>query len=351
MRVLIGVDPHKHSHTAAVLDPHGALLDQRRVPATHDGHRALRRWAAHWPERCWAVEGAAGVGRVLAQQLVGDGEHVIDVPAKLAARVRALSPGHGRKADTGDAISIAHAALHVTGLHQVTAEEHTTVLRLLSERRDDLVAARTQTLNRLHRLLAELIPAGAERNLTADAAASLLRRVRPASATAATRRALASELLRDVRLPDRRIAAVEARLRAAVSAAKTSLPRLHGVGPVLAAKLLGDVGDVRRFATKAQFATSNGTAPIEASSGQVVRHRLSRAGNRRLNHALYLIAVVQLRHPTPGRAYYRRKLAEGKSSKEALRCLKRRISDAVSRCLVDDQHHAARAHSTREPAA
>jgi transposase len=93
---------------------------------------------------------------------------------------------------------------------------------------------------------------------------------------------------------------------------------------------------VRRFTTKAQFAAHNGTAPIEASSGQVVRHRLSRAGNRRLNHALHLIAVVQLRHPTAGQAYYRRKLAEGKTRKEALRCLKRRISDAVYRCLVAD---------------
>jgi transposase len=158
MPVLIGVDPHKHSHTTAVLDQHGTLLDQQRFPATRDGHRALRRWAARWPQRHWAVEGAGGVGRILAQQLIAQGEQVTDVPAKLAARVRALSPGHGRKADTGDAISIAHAALHASGLHQVSAEDHPTVLRLLSDRRDDLVRARTQTLNRLHQLLAELHP-------------------------------------------------------------------------------------------------------------------------------------------------------------------------------------------------
>jgi hypothetical protein len=150
--------PHKHSHTTAVLDQHGTLLDQQRFPATRDGHRALRRWAARWPQRHWAVEGAGGVGRILAQQLIAQGEQVTDVPAKLAARVRALSPGHGRKADTGDAISIAHAALHASGLHQVSAEDHPTVLRLLSDRRDDLVRARTQTLNRLHQLLAELHP-------------------------------------------------------------------------------------------------------------------------------------------------------------------------------------------------
>jgi transposase len=108
------------------------------------------------------------------------------------------------------------------------------------------------------------------------------------------------------------------------------------VGPVLAAKLLGEVGDVRRFPTKHHFAAHTGTAPLEASSGQVVRHRLSRAGNRKLNHALYLMAIVQIRHPTAGQAYYRRKRAEGKSPKEALRCLKRRLSDAVYRCLLAD---------------
>ena len=154
---------------------------------------------------------------------------------------------------------------------------------------------------------------------------------------AITRRQLARDLVGEVRGLDRRITAVEARIRTAVTTANTSLLAVHGVGPVLAAWILGAVGDVRRFTTKAQFAVHNGTAPIEASSGQVVRHRLSRAGNRRLNHALYLIAVVQLRHPTAGQAYYRRKLAEGKTRKEALRCLKRRISDAVYRCLVADQ--------------
>ena len=115
---------------------------------------------------------------------------------------------------------------------------------------------------------------------------------------------------------------------------------------MLAAKFLGEVGDVGRFATKARFAAHNGTAPIEASSGQVVRHRLSRAGNRRLNHALYLMAIVQLRHPTAGQAYYRRKIAEGKSPKEALRCLKRRLSDAVYRCLVADQQRSQQTAAT-----
>jgi transposase len=110
MPVMIGVDPHKASHTAAVLDEHGRLLDRQRVPATLDGHQQLRQWAGRWPQRCWAVEGAHGIGRALAQRLVGDGEQVLDVPAKLAARVRVLSVGHGRKSDPDDAVSVAVAA-------------------------------------------------------------------------------------------------------------------------------------------------------------------------------------------------------------------------------------------------
>jgi transposase len=131
---------------------------------------------------------------------------------------------------------------------------------------------------------------------------------------------------------------VKERITAAVGQSKTTLVELFGVGPVLAAKLLGEVGDIGRFPSKHHFAAHTGTAPLEASSGQVVRHRLSRAGDRKLNHALYLMAVVQIRHPTAGQAYYRRKRAEGKSSKEALRGLKRRLSDAVYRCLLADRH-------------
>jgi transposase len=124
------------------------------------------------------------------------------------------------------------------------------------------------------------------------------------------------------------------------------LVQLFGVGPVLAAKLLGEVGDIGRFPTKHHFAAHTGTAPLEASSGQVVRHRLSRAGDRKLNHALYLMAIVQIRHPTAGQAYYQRKLAEGKSAKEALRCLKRRLSDAVYQRLVADHRAAGPATTT-----
>jgi transposase len=266
----------------------------------------------------------------------------VDVPAKLAARVRVLSLGHGRKTDPDDAVSVAVAARNAPWLRQVVVEDQAMVLHLLTNRRDDLVGMRTQTINRLHRLLVDLIPGGAGRNLTADGAAKLLGKVTPTGAPTATRWQLAGDLVADVGDLDQRIAVIEERITAAVTQSKTSLVELFGVGPVLAAKLLGEVGDIRRFPSKHHFAAHTGTAPLEASSGQVVRHRLSRAGDRKLNHALYLMAIVQIRHPTAGQAYYRRKRAEGKSAKEALRCLKRRLSDAVYRCLLADQRDQQR---------
>jgi len=312
MPVMIGVDPHKASHTAAALDEHGQLLGQQRVPATLEGYQQLRRWAERWSQRCWAVEGAHGIGRAVAQRLVGGGEQVLDVPAKLAARVRVLSVGHGRKSDADDAVSVA-------------------------------VAPSTQTINRLHRLLMDLVPGGARRKLTAKPAAALLAAVTPAGAPAVIRWQLAGDLIADVGQLEQRIAAVEVRIKTVVAQANTSLLQLFGVGPVLAATFLGEVGDVRRFPTKHHFAAHTGTAPLEASSGQVIRHRLSRAGDRKLSHALYTMAMVQVRRPSAGQADYRRKLAEGKSPKEALRCLKRRRSDAVYRCLVADQRLAVAA--------
>jgi transposase len=248
-----------------------------------------------------------------------------------------LSVGHGRKSDPDDAVSVAVAAQSVPKLRQVSVEDQAVVLHLLTKRREDLVAGRTQTINRLHRLLVDLVPGGARRNLTAKRAAALLAAITPTGQPAVIRHQLAVELIADVRDLDRRIAVVEARIKAAVAQSNTSLVELFGVGPVLAATFLGEVGDIGRFPSKHHFAAHTGTAPLEASSGQVVRHRLSRAGDRKLNHALYMMAMVQVRRPSAGQVYYQRKLAEGKSPKEALRCLKRRLSDAVYRCLLNDQ--------------
>jgi transposase len=334
--VTIGVDPHKSSHTAAVLDRHQQVLDRLRVPSTRAGYRALRRWAARWPDRRWAIENAAGLGRTLAQWLLGDHEAVVDVPAKLSARVRLLSTGHGRKNDPADAVSTALAACGPTSLQGAALEAHATTLRLLSDRRADLVARRTQVINRLHSLLTRLAPGLTPPHLSAEQATVLLRRVRPTAGPAQTRRLLAKELIREVRHLDAAITASEKQIAAAVKESHTTLVELFGIGAILAAKVLGRVGSIHRFPSAAHFASYCGVAPIEASSGAVIRHRLSRAGDRQLNYALHVMAICQVRGHPAGRAYYLRKRAEGHSEKEALRCLKRRLADVVYRHLLQD---------------
>jgi len=337
MEVVIGVDPHKGTNAVAVLNDREGLLEYAVFATDRAGLRSLARWAKRFGERRWAVEGASGLGRPVAQHLVAAGETVVDVPAKLSSRIRLLSVGNERKNDQVDAICVAVAALRGERLTEVgEEEERATVLRMLSERRKDLTKERTRTLNRLHGLLRDLVPGGAPKNLSARKAALLLRGVRPRVDPALTRRRLAADLIGDVRRLDRGLSDLERHIREVIEQASTSLIGLFGVGPILAAKIIGEVGTIARFPTKAHFASYTGTAPIEASSADVVRHRLSRAGNRQLNHALHLIAICQIRHDTEGRTYYRRKLAEGKSEKEALRCLKRRISDAVFKKLYAD---------------
>jgi transposase len=222
----------------------------------------------------------------------------------------------------------------------VRTDDHATVLRLLVGRYDDLVALRTQAACRLHALLRELVAGGAPLRLSADRAARLLRGAHhPESLVALERKRLAGELLSDIRRLDRELTTIKVRIGDAVAASQTSLLELHGVGPIVAGLIIGYVGDPTRFPTKERFAAYNGTAPIEASSGPRKRHRLNPRGNRKLNHAMHLIAVTQIAHDTAGRVYYDRKIAEGKTNKEALRALKRRISDAVWRQLQRDLDH------------
>jgi len=343
MKVLIGVDPHKGSVAVAAVDEaSGELLERASFPQSCAGLRALERWAQRFSERRWAVENAAGLGRHLAGRLAATGESVVDVPPKLSARVRVLSRGNARKNDGLDAFATALAASRNGQLAVVDPEATSELLRLLSERREDLVAERTRALNRLHGLLRDLLPGGVGGTLSANRVARILRGVRPQGASASLRRRLASEVLRDVRTLDRKIADLNGRIEAEVEASGTTLTEIFGVGPVLAAKIIGTVGSVARFPTKANFASYSGTAPVEASSGEVVRHRLSLAGNRHLNNALHMVAVCQARSDARGGAYYRKKIAEGKSRKEALRCLKRRICDAVFKSLVADSRAPSR---------
>ena len=218
----------------------------------------------------------------------------------------------------------------------VSVEDHALVLRLLAKRNHDLGRLRTQAVCRLHALLCQLVEGGLNRRLTSTNAAAVLRRVRPVTAVQTERKRIAQELLADIRRLDRDLVDVKARIKPAVLASGTTVTDIHGVAFVCAAFILGWTGDIARFPSADHYASYNGTAPREASSGSRTRHRVNRGGNRMLNHAIHIAAVTQMRNDTPGRAYYLRKIDEGKSDKDALRALKRRISDAVYRHLVAD---------------
>jgi transposase len=219
----------------------------------------------------------------------------------------------------------------------VVADDVTVALRLLVDRRDELGRARTEVVSRIHHLLLEIVPGGAKQYLTRGQASYLLRTApAPVGIVAQTRHALARELIEEMTIIDLKIRAADKQLRQLVTTTGSRLSDLNGIGPSGTARLLGDIGDIHRFRTAAHFASWNGTAPIEASSGDQKRHRLSRLGNRRINRVLHIMAIVQLRYDTPGRAYYRRRLAEGKTTMEALRALKRHLSDVIYKQMTRD---------------
>ena len=341
--VMIGVDPHKASHTAAAIGPAEEPLGGIQVRAVASQAAQLLAWAAAWPERTWAVEGATGLGNLPAQQLVTAGEVVLDVQPKMAARVRLLASGNTNKNDPGDARSVAVAALRSRAPRRVAAEDHTAVLKVWSKRYRDLGRTRTQVACRLHAVLADLVPGGFNLEITAGQAASMLKRIRPSGPAARARRELAAQFLADLRRLDTQIRDTRSKLAAAVQASGTTLTEIFGVGPVIAAAILGTVGDPSRFGDRDRFASYDGTAPIEVSSGGRKIHRLSLRGNRRLNHAIHMAAVTQIRHAhSPGRAYFDRKIAEGKTGKEALRALKRQLSDAIYTRLQADAARCGR---------
>jgi transposase len=214
------------------------------------------------------------------------------------------------------------------------------MLRLLCDRRDELSQARAQALNRLHRHFLELIPGGAPVKKSTDQYHDLLTTIRRRDPVGRVCRRMAAEELAELHRLDAQLNAMKAELKAAVEQLGSHLMDIHGIGPAGAARILADVGDVARFPDRAHFASWTGTAPIDASSGEHIRHRLSRAGNRRLNHVLHIATIVQLRRDTDGRAYFERKRSQSKTSMEAMRCVKRRLSDVVYRQLVADADRA-----------
>jgi transposase len=330
------MDPHKRSATIEVMAGDEQVLDGGRFATDAEGYRAMLRFVQRFAHRTWAIEGCQGIGRHIATRLLADGEMVVDVPPKLSARARVFATGQGRKTDATDAHSVALVATRMAGLRSVVNDEHLAVLRILVDRRRSLGEEHTRKIAQVHQLLLELIPGGAKKDLSAAQARALLAKVRPRDITGKTRRRVAAELITDLERIYARKKAANKELNELLAATGTTLTDLHGIGPSGAARLLVEIGDITRFPSKAHFASWTGTAPIDASSGDNVRHRLSRGGNRQINRVLHIMATVQLRNPTEGRAYYDRKKAAGKTSNEAMRCLKRRLSDVVYRQLLDD---------------
>jgi transposase len=337
---MIGIDPHKGSHTAAAVDRNEMVIDTVRVDADCHQRARLLAWAARFEPRTWAVEGATGMGALLAQQLVAAGEHVVDVPAKLSSRVRLLERGRIDKTDPNDARSAAIVGWRTPALNIVCGlDEHRVVLRLLADRDHHVTANRTRTICRLHALLCLLIEGGTGRLLTVDKTEQLLASVHIDGPVTRERVTAGRQLLDEIRVLDAARKELRTRTSETVTASATTITEIHGIGPLIAAIIIGRVGDITRFPTSSHFARHNGTAPIEASSGPKKRHRLNPRGDRQLNHAIHMAAVTQVGHDTPGRAYYLRKQAEGKTRKEAMRALKRHISDAIHQRLITDTRH------------
>jgi len=334
---IIGIDPHKGSHTATAVDAAEVVVGEVRVEADRHQRARLLEWAAAFEPRTWAIEGATGMGAMLAQQLVGAGEHVVDVPPKLSARVRLMDNGRIDKTDPNDARSAAIVALRNATLNTVTGEhEDRVILRLLADRYHQLTAQRTRTVCRLHAVLCLLIEGGTPRGLSAGRATDLLAGVDIRDSITFERVATGTDFVTEIGYLDGALADTRTRTVAAVTASKSSITDVYGIGPIGAAIIIGHTGDIRRFPTSGHYARHNGTAPIEASSGPKARHRLNPRGNRQLNHAIHTAALTQIAHDTAGRVYYLRKQAEGKTRKEAMRALKRRISDVVYRQLTND---------------
>ena len=312
MEVMIGIDPHKGSHTASMLGRDEHEVTRIRVRAGHRQVAELLEWANGYTPRTWAVESAGGMGYLLAQQLIAAGEMVLDVPATLASRVRVLGTGQSAKRDPNDARSVAVAALRAPSLAVVRPADHVMVCRLLAKHHTDTARARTKLCCRLHALVGELVPGGIDKEVVVNQARSLLDEIVCGDVAAVERHRQAVQLVAEIEHLDVVRRDSRARITAAVTASGTTVTEIFGVGPIVAAMLVGYSGDPLRFTTSSHYAAYTGTAPVEFSSGGRIVHRLSRRGNRRLNHALHCAAITQIRHRhSPGRGYHERKLAQG----------------------------------------
>jgi transposase len=335
--IVIGIDPHKNTHTAVAVDrASGELRTEKTVEARERGQGELLVWArAFDPERLWALEDCRHVSGSLERFLLARGERVVRVPPRLMGEARRGGRTLG-KSDSIDALAVARAALRERDLPAARLAGAEREVRLLLDHREDLVRERSAIQNRLRWHLHDLdpgfeLPAGAlDRFCWLERVANRLRR---AEQSAQVR--IARELVVDIRRLTRRANALERELEALVAEQAAPLLALPGCATLTAAKILAEVAGIERFSSDAQLAKHAGSAPLDASSGKQQRHRLNRHGNRQLNCALHRIAVTQKRVHPPAIAYLERKQTEGKSSREALRCLKRQLTRVVFRALQE----------------
>lgn len=335
--MLAGIDTHKDTLAVGIIDGHGrpvAIHDLPNTEAAFDAVEALL--TAHRVTRV-GIEGSGNYGRGVALRLVlAGGVEVVEVPPSMTSRERSARPGQG-KTDPIDAVAIARITAREPMLPPVRlAVGEAADVRALVDYRAQLVEESTALANRCHGELHGLLPGYHARIPNLTTRASLEKAMALVEADERVRADLTRRRLRRMLEIDAEIRELTKQLGRVLVSIGTSLTQIYGVGPVIGATILGEVVDVRRYRSRHAFAAANGTAPIPASSGRTSRHRLNRSGNRKMNRALYTVAITQIRAETEGRAYYRRKLAEGKTQREALRCLKRRLSDLIYRTLHDD---------------
>jgi transposase len=335
--VTLGIDAHKRTHTVVAVDELGRELGSKTTTATtSDDHLEMLRWAERFGlERTWAVEDCRHLSRRLEADLLAAGQRIVRVPPKLMAHARDSARTYG-KSDPIDALAVARAALRHPDLPAAQLDGSTRELRLLVDHREDLVAERTRCLNRLRWHLHELDP-------TWDPPARSLRSYKNLDAVAARLgpidgpgARIARDVVAHVRDLTMRERALEAEITLLVRALAPTLLLIAGVGALTAAKIVAETAGVLRFKSKDAFARHNGTAPLPVWSSNRERHRLSRTGNRQLNAAIHRIAITQMRVHDDAKAYIERRRAMNNTKSEALRALKRRLSDVVFRALIAD---------------